>query len=998
MPFRNLGIHLIVRALPRAALALLMFASGIAQAEKMPLDIGAGKAVTTLTEFIRQTGLQLLFDADSVGGKTTAPILGDYEPREAMEIMLKGSGLRFDFVNERTIAVSAAKAGVLTPSSFSTASDESAVTGPTLPGPEPVFKLDEIVVTGTHIRGEVPVGSQLITIDREYIERSGYATIQDVFKTLPQVAPSPSEDFVDGGPRDIGNFGAASGINLRGFGAGATLVLVNGMRQPSSGIVGAFVDVSNIPLAAVERIEVLPDGASALYGSDAVGGVVNIILRKNYTGAETRVRTGSFGGDAQELQISQLFGRTWSRGNMTLGYERYERGSVDYADHSYSANSDQRPNGGDDFSNDAGNPGNILCPFGVPSCTPYQPAYAIPEGQDGRDLEPGDLLPSVVNRHNINEGRQLLYDNRMDSAFLDASHRPTDRLELFANARYSRRPISTLRPVSNAFLDVPSSNPYFVDPFGGSSSILMLYSFSDDIRTLTTGQTDTYSSALGAALRIARTWRATLSASYGHQTLRVMQQSLDPAEALAQTDPARAFNPFGDNNPTSPDVIRSMLREEHLSSVSRTSGVSLAADGTILTLPGGELKLAAGLDYRSDRLETQLSFTSPRSRPDRSNQAIYGELRVPVIGEANARPGARALLLSLAARHESYDDWGDSSTPKLGIVWTPVPSLRVNGTFGLSFRSPTLAESDDKVLYPSAISLDAFFFDPTEPDQASSTLILLGTSPQLREERGRQWTLGLDYEPVSLPGFSASLTYFSNVYRDRVGVGGTPGREILILAEEAAWSEIIRRNPSQEEVDALCHDPGFTNTQDPTLCGFFPPTVIVDLRSRNIAFSKVTGLDLTLRHLMTTRSGTLDLGLSTSYAFQNLFSLSQKTQRVDILDTVGNPLSWRLRATASWAWNRYEVHAAVSHVPGYDDPLSGISLDRREVGSWTTLDLGANYFTNADGGWLSDLRLMLNVSNVLDEDPPFVNLAAGYDAANADPYGRVLSFAISKSW
>jgi iron complex outermembrane receptor protein len=1002
MPSRNFGLRRIAHASPRAAFALLLCAFGTAHAEKMPLDIGAGKAVTTLSEFIRQTGLQLLFDADSVGSKTTAPVRGSYEPREAIEIMLKGSGLQFDFVNEKTIAVSAGKISARTSSTTtaftpSTTESDANATGPTLLSPEPVFKLDEVVVTGTHIRGEAPIGSQLITIDREYIERSGYATVQDVLQTLPQAAPGPSEDNPEGGPKIIGNPGVGAGINLRGLGVGATLVLVNGMRQPSSGTLGAFVDISNIPIAAVERIEVLPDGASALYGSDAIGGVVNIILRKNYSGAETRVRTGSFGGDAQELQISQLFGRTWSRGNMTLGYERYERGSVDFTDRSYSANSDQRPNGGDDFSTNFGNPGNILCPFGIPSCVPFQPAYAIPEGQDGRALEPGDLLPGVVNRENINEGRQLLVDNRMDSAFLEASHRPSDRLELFANARFSRRPMSS-RVTPSAVLNVPAANPYFVDPFGGSSSIFMFYTFSDDVVARSTGQTDTYSSAFGASLRFARTWRTTWSASYAQQNLRVTQTGIDPAEALAQTDPALAFNPFGDNNATSAEVLRSMIRVAHLSSTSRTLGASLAADGTVLTLPGGELKLAAGLDYRSEKLDTQHTDTSPRTDLERSNRAIFGELRIPIVGEPNARVGMRALLVSLAARHESYDDWGDSTTPKLGITWAPAPAWRVNGTFGLSFRSPTLAESDDEVLFPPAISLDAFFFDPSAPGQSTPALILFGTNPELREERGKQWTLGLDYEPERIPGLSASLTYFSNEYRDRVGVGGTPGREVQILAEEALWADIIHRNPSQQEVSTLCHSPGFTNTQDPSLCDFFPPRVIVDFRSRNIAFSKVAGLDLAVRHLASLSSGTLDVGMAASYAFHNEFALSQEAERVDILDTVGNPLSWRLRATASWAWNRYEVHAVASHVPGYDDPLSGLSLDRRQVGSWTTLDLGANYFTNADGGWFSDLRLMLNVNNAFDEDPPFVNLTAGYDAANADPYGRVLSFAVSKSW
>ena len=191
------------------------------------------------------------------------------------------------------------------------------------------------------------------------MKETAYATVQDALQVLPMNSgAAPSEDFAGNG----GNYNRGTGPNLRGIGYGATLVLVNGRRQPLAGSDADFVDTSNIPWSAVERIEVLPDGASALYGSDAIAGVMNIVMREDLEGAETQGRFASALGGSDEKMFAQLFGSRWDTGKWLLAYQFSERGSLAAADRRYTASADKRPLGGSDYRSFMGNPGNIIDP------------------------------------------------------------------------------------------------------------------------------------------------------------------------------------------------------------------------------------------------------------------------------------------------------------------------------------------------------------------------------------------------------------------------------------------------------------------------------------------------------------------------------------------------------------------------------------------------------------------------------------------------------------
>ena len=199
--------------------------------------------------------------------------------------------------------------------------------------------LEEVVVTGSHIRG-ADSAAPVYRFGRADIEKAGLATLPDFIRTLPQVFGGGASEGNIGISSANGaglNIGGGSGVNLRGLGTNSTLVLLDGKRMATAGF-GEFVDISLIPLTAIARVEMLTDGASATYGSDAVGGVVNFILRDDYQGAETRVRYGAVTeGDHDDLQIGQIFGATWDGGNGLISYEYNHRAALDAQDRAFTA-------------------------------------------------------------------------------------------------------------------------------------------------------------------------------------------------------------------------------------------------------------------------------------------------------------------------------------------------------------------------------------------------------------------------------------------------------------------------------------------------------------------------------------------------------------------------------------------------------------------------------------------------------------------------------------
>jgi len=327
------------------ATAGLALSSVIAQAGQghnaLPFDIQQQSMGSALSQFAHRTGLQVLFPADAT--EVDAPqITGTLTPQAALSQLLANTDLEYEFINPKTVAIrpthgarqppgysSLAQANVSDATARASGGEKSGDIGRTANERAPV--VEEVVVTGTHIRG-VPLEHSPVKIyTREDIDLTGAPTVEEFIRKMPENFSSVHAGTTSRTQKTSGfNQGGANGfdgagVNLRGMGPGASLVLVNGRRLSSAGSSGSFVDVSMIPLSAVERIEVLTDGASAVYGADAIAGVVNFVLRKDFAGAETTVRQGgATEGGAGQFTGSQLFGKYWQTGNALVTYE-YDR-------------------------------------------------------------------------------------------------------------------------------------------------------------------------------------------------------------------------------------------------------------------------------------------------------------------------------------------------------------------------------------------------------------------------------------------------------------------------------------------------------------------------------------------------------------------------------------------------------------------------------------------------------------------------------------------------
>ncbi len=308
---------------------LMLGASGAQAQTTVALDLPAQPLADSLRLLGKRTDTNILIDPDLVRSLRAPAIKANLTTDEALMRLLSGTGISYRFIDEHTVVLKMAEPHA--------SADPAAST------------LDEVVVTGSSIRGVQSTTSPVIVLERSSIERSGYQTMPDFIRSLPQAfgggSQGGSQDGGLGAGANAGNNNEhATAVNLRGLGENATLTLMNGHRMAPSAF-GNVVDLSVIPLSAVERIDVLTDGASAVYGADAVAGVVNVILRKDYEGAETRASFGSVTSGGLDDQIySQALGHGWGTGAIMGSFEYERMGTLSTQARDFTAAADQPSN------------------------------------------------------------------------------------------------------------------------------------------------------------------------------------------------------------------------------------------------------------------------------------------------------------------------------------------------------------------------------------------------------------------------------------------------------------------------------------------------------------------------------------------------------------------------------------------------------------------------------------------------------------------------------
>lgn len=864
-------------------------------------DIAAQEAPAALNEFARQAEMQILFPYDAVSGKRVPPVRGAMTAETALQTLLDATGLVVVSREGNTITLGLRAAA---------ADDDSSGGGRATDGDG---KVERVVVTGTHIRGKRPESSPVNTYTAEDIERTGATTTDQFIQKLPQSAGTRTQFATDA--TAARNLEGVNSVDLRGLGVGTTLTLVNGRRFGLSNF-GQAADVSLIPLSAIERVEVLSDGASAVYGSDAIGGVVNFVLRSDFEGAESRVGYGTVtSGGLKQFNASQIFGAAWGSGNGLVAYDYFDASPLLRTDRSYSA---------------AAGPGTTLAGLVRPTLTP-------------------------------NETRS--------SGLATLAQDVGDRLTLSADFLLSSR------EVANATAATLSANP-------------LLHSFTE-FRS----DTEQYFTNVGADFRISDDLNLSVNGSYADVDVDSTTVRIVPASSTVV--------PFRFDANYSAFDLTAML------------------DGTLFTLPGGDVRFSIGAgrlneDYRGART---LSGAS-NSDLGRTTTYSFGELLFPIVSDENAQPLLHRLEVSVAARYTKYDDASDPAlnqdfdgrtSPKVGVLWGITDTFRVRGTYGESFRAPSLTEVD-----PASALVT---FDPFFVAGAPSLLIgLVGSSPELLPETAKTYTLGADFQTTGESTFRASATYFKIDYVGRLVVGD-PTFGAAPSANPAAFPEIIFRPTSAAQVEEfLRYSSSISNTTGIDLSDLHaaaialyanPDLWLYDNRLRNLAGSVLDGIDLSVDKQFQLGSADLAIGAQATWLFDYKQQLTPSSQPITVVDTALRPADLRGRMYVNLSLDDgFSATVGVNYVDNYSNPFA--IGGAQPVDSWTTVDLHLSYAVEAEStsNWLDGMRFSVSAQNLFDEDPPFVGRTAGqavvspvgFDPANANPLGRFVSVTLSRAW
>ena len=898
-----------------AVISSVLATSAIAQARSYRFDIANEPLSRALRSYSQIAEQEIIFTEDVVAGFGAPTVKGEFTPQEALEKLLEGTGLIAARSPSGAIMIrrvdKAPRQEGFRPISIATDSGESvriAQTGEAsasaagenvgaqvataendVPSSKAVVELEEVLVTGSHIRGAQNLSSPVISFDRAAIERAGFTSVEQVMQSLPQSLNNLSDATVGafaGGTADWAINLDGAGANLRGLGGDATLVLLNGRRMAPVGS-GFFVDLSLFPVAAIERIDVLTDGASAIYGSDAVAGVVNLVLRDDFEGGETRVRYGSVTeGSHSERQASQMLGHAWGSGHALFSYDYLEKTDLKPTDRDF-----------------------------------YRP--------DDPTETAAILLPPQT-RH---------------AALANFEQRLSDRIGLSSDLIYAKREGTA------AFL----TGPYHIE-------------------VLT--DVEQYGASLGVDVDVGGNWEL---------------------RATGQFDESRSLADYQVHS--TGEVMYSYAH------VSRLQAFDVAGDGPILSVPAGDVRLALGGHARRENYKFTRSPTPEKT--DRDIAAAYAELLFPLIGAQNRRTGLERLELTVAGRYEDYSDFGSTFNPKVGLAWGPIEGLNVRTTWGTSFKAPLLSQVNPRVAW--ADLLLGRFMNGTG---TTPVLMLTGNGVHLGPEESKNWTVGFDFTPSALPDLSISATYFEIDYEDRLSTPFTGNDELDGVLLNPRYDVVVTRNPNPSLVEAL-----FTGTPD-QLCydytarsycnagdHFQDVTAIIDGRLRNLAGVRMSGADFSLNYRVRSAVGNWDLSFSGSKLLENFKQIVPGAAWTRDLNEVGYPVDLRLRSGIAFSRKGLTAAAAISYTDEYLDThprRTGGAIRRSTVGSWTTVDLTAQYEIpgKGSGGLLDGLTLQLGVTNLFDRDPPYVANQFGlhYDGANAHPRGRFVSAQVSARW
>ena len=891
---------------------------------------------------------------------------------------------------------------------------------------------ETIIVTGSRIaRPELQASSPVAVVGAEEFQFSGSMHVEEVLHELPQVIPSLS-----GASNNPGD-GVAT-VDLRGLGAVRTLVLVNGRRYVAYDE-QQVVDINTVPTALVERVDVVTGGRSAVYGSDAIAGVVNFVLKKDFEGVEVG---GTYRltekGDADTYTINGIVGGNFAdgKGNATVYVQYSKRSALFQADRAFSRNAlVDDGDGGFFFGGSASiEPGRVVLP-GMTSrmfdqsgnLMPYNPAT------DQYNFAPVNYLQTPNERWFI--GGMANYEiNEHAKVYTEFQY-----INSRAHTQLAPTPVS-----QNVALDVDS--PFFsaatqavlrgLDTDGdGFVNATFAKRFSEAGARFQLDDRHAYRAVVGMEGNITGTWSYDAYYSYARNRNIQTQEgnvafsrwrnalrttfdangNLICADASARAAGCVPLNVFGRDKASDDAVAYVTVPSTNLNSIQSQVASVTVSNGSLFDMGAGPVGIALGAEWRSERGAYRPDFmlssgdvvgfnAGEPTVGGYSVRELYGEVAVPLLADL---PFAKKLEFNGAARYADYsNEVGSAWSYSAGLMWAPIEDITLRGQYQRAVRAPTVSQlflggsigfpgATDPCEQPAALSnatlnatcraqgVPANLIGTTFAGGNSQIQSRFGGNPNLTEETADTYTFGAVIQPSFLPRFTLTVDYYDITIKDFIG-GAGPGTANIIAA---------------------CYGNGDSNftPYDPTMCALAPRNPIsheledVVSENANLGKLKTSGIDFEARYWVNVPFGVENDGrLDFRWAATRLieWKLNPIATVPELVtdcagkfgNSCGDPFSkWRWSVRTTYSTGPLAVSLSWQHLSGAKDDDDGTVYWAEKMGGYDTFDLSASYDLN------ENLSFTAGVNNLFDKKPPLSadnSQQANTYPSTYDPYGR----------
>ena len=858
---------------------------------------------------------------------------------------------------------------------------------------EDAATLETIEVTGSRIkRADIEGALPVTVIDRAQLDASGEVSVADYLRN------TTFNSFGSFRPQSGSSAQANAGVSLRGLGSGRTLLLIDGRRAPVAAATGNFQDINTIPLAAVERIEVLSDGASAIYGSDAIGGVINIITRKDFNGAEFSYGRGMpsrEGGDTENA--SMIFGASSDRGRVLAGVSMNEREIVYQRDREWSSG------GVSSFSNEyyfANPSAGSLYGF-VPGSRLLHPTL-------GSKVPGFDCTTNGFFETGTGTGSRCLYDFTFVAAdeaqvknlstFIRADYQINDDWSTYMNAtvtritsfgRYAPVPSSPW-PGLGIFIPADSPNhpaninpadPYYAALAG--QPVFLRHRFGALGNRDTSINANTYDFMAGFQGRIGK-----VDVDFGARYTENKAIDLGRGYVVATlAAPLIADGSYDITDPFSvtPDVANSMITTTARESTTIQTEVYGIASFDLFEIAGGTASMAVGAEYRQeDWSDVYDSLSASGSVSGSAGNSAFGLRDVKAMYFEALFPLLDNLELNVAGRYDDYSDYGSDFAPKVALRWQPLDSLTLRASYGQGFRAPTL----DIVGQQPAFGADGIADPQTciefgEPSTCSTQVTSYTiANPNVESEQSDQFSVGAAWDATDW--LNITLDYYDIEIDNQLQFFDTAALVACLNGTSTVCPTGISALPANlaPPQPAL----GLGVARDPDTGAI----LYSQIGYSNLGTIETSGLDFNARTQFDLGAwGSLRNGLQIAYVTNY-----EVNGAGDVTGTVGAP-QFRANMTNQWTFGDFAVTWNINHIDGTESSQKAL-IDQfgpdadygyaLTLPSWTTHDVQFTWNAPWNG------RLSVGVNNIADKDPvldPLDGSGRGFNFDLYDGYGRV---------